>query len=466
MTLSKVEAELSKRSLAYFVKKAWPILEPTTTYVPGFHIDAICSALEAVTRGEIRNLVINMPPRHMKSLLVSVFWPVWVWLNKPSARWLFSSYAADLSIRDSVKCRRLITHPWFMARFSDCFKLTGDQNQKEKFENDKTGYRIATSVGGRGTGEGGDFIVVDDPHKVGEAESKPVREGVLAWWDEEMSSRGNDPKTVAKVIVMQRVHQADLTGHVLFQGGYDHLCLPAEYDGPRSFLSTGWTDPRKSFGELLWPDRFGYSELKEAKLRLGSRGAAGQLQQRPAAEEGDIIKRAWIQRYQEPPERYEEHLISVDATFTGKSTSDFVAIQVWSRYGARKWLRHRVKKQLGITETIRALLEVTELFPEATLKLIENKANGPALEDLLKLKVSGLVLWEPEGDKVARMNAVAPQFEAGNVFIPADPSYDEYIDELCTFPNAANDDESDATSMALLRLEESVSRGAGVIRVI
>ena len=460
-----LERHICSQYLSEFAKRTWQILEPSSAYIHGWHIDAICDHLEAVSRGEIRNLIINMPPRHMKSLLVSVFWPVWTWLTNPSARWLFSSYASDLSIRDSVKCRRLIQHPWFQERFEDRFQLTGDQNQKEKFENDRTGYRIATSVGGRGTGEGGDYVVVDDPHKVGEAESKTVRESVLEWWDNEMSTRGNNPKTVSKVIVMQRLHQADLTGHVLAQGGYEHLCLPAEFDGRVTKTTIGWSDPRTQNGALLWPERFGQEEIKEAKLRLGSRGAAGQLQQRPSAEDGDIIKRSWIQRMI-APDKLEEQIISLDATFTGKSTSDFVAIQVWGRFGARKYLQKRVKEQLGITDTIHKLIELSEQFPRATLKLIENKANGPAIEDLLKLKVSGIVLWEPVGDKVARLNAVAPQFEAGNVFIPPDPEYDEFIDEITTFPNSVHDDETDACSMALLRLEENVSRGVGVIRIV
>src|SRR5215467_3795292 len=153
---NEIETEMAARSLREFVRQAWPIVEPSTPFVPGWHIDAIVEHLEAVTRGQIRNLLINVPPRHMKSLLVSVFWSAWEWIRWPERRWLFSSYAAQLSIRDSVKCRRLIESPWYQARWADRFALTSDQNTKGRFDNNRTGYRLTTCVGGAVTGEGGD----------------------------------------------------------------------------------------------------------------------------------------------------------------------------------------------------------------------------------------------------------------------------------------------------------------------
>ena len=154
-----------------------------------------------------------------------------------------------------------------------------DQNQKARFENSHTGYRVSTSVGGSATGEGGDFIVCDDPHKVGDVPSERIREQVVNWWNEEMSTRGNDPKKVSKVIVAQRVHENDLCGYVLQQGGYELLCLAAEFDGHRSETSLGWRDPRDREGDLLWGERFGQEELDELKKRLGAYAAAAQLQQ-------------------------------------------------------------------------------------------------------------------------------------------------------------------------------------------
>src|SRR6202171_4519631 len=156
---NEIDRELAERNLRDFVRLAWPVVEPRPPFVDGWHIDAITDHLQAIARGEIRNLLINVPPRHMKSLLVSVFWPCWEWVRYPQRRWLFSSYGASLSIRDSVKCRRLIESPWYQTNWGHRFSLTGDQNAKARFDNDRTGYRLSTSVGGAATGEGGDRLV-------------------------------------------------------------------------------------------------------------------------------------------------------------------------------------------------------------------------------------------------------------------------------------------------------------------
>src|SRR2546421_5932599 len=186
--IPEIDKELATRSLREFIRQAWPILQPVTPFVPGWHIDALCEHLEAITYGHIRNLLINIPPRHMKSLTVSVFWPCWEWIRWPERRWLFASYAERLSIRDSVRRRRLILSPWYQSFFGDRFQLTGDQNEKHRFDNDHSGSRIATSVGGSNTGEGGDRVVCDDPHNIEEAQSEPMRQRACDWWDTVMST--------------------------------------------------------------------------------------------------------------------------------------------------------------------------------------------------------------------------------------------------------------------------------------
>jgi len=280
-------------SLRLYIEQAWSVLEPTTPFISGWHLDAICDHLEAVFKGDIRNIIINIPPRHMKSLAVSVFFPTWVWINDPSSRWLFSSYAQDLSTRDSLKCRRLIQSLWYQARWSDRYTITTDQNQKTRFENDKTGYRLSTSVDGVATGEGGDYIVVDDPHNVKQAESEIKRNGVLMWWDEVMSTRLNNPNTGRKIIVMQRLHENDLTGHILAKElGYVHLMLPAEYEKDRKcFTNIGFEDPREDEYEPLWEGLYGREALDTLKKDLVSEYAiAGQLQQRPAPRGGGMFQ--------------------------------------------------------------------------------------------------------------------------------------------------------------------------------
>lgn len=226
----KDAAKKSETSLREFIKEAWHVVEPATPFVNGWHLDAIADHLEAVTNGHIRNLIINIPPRCMKSLSCCVFWPAWEWIRFPEQRWLFASYASDLSIRDSVKCRRVVQSPWYQRHWGDVYQLSGDQNAKQRFETTRGGARLSTSVGGVLTGEGGSRLVVDDPHHALDVHSDTMRQSAIDWWDQVMSTRGNNPKTVSKLVVMQRLHTDDLTGHLLERGGYEHLCLPMEYE--------------------------------------------------------------------------------------------------------------------------------------------------------------------------------------------------------------------------------------------
>jgi predicted phage terminase large subunit-like protein len=457
------EAEVS---LHAFVRQAWHVLEPSTPFVDGPHIRAICLHLEAVTRGEIRRLVINMPPRHMKSLLVSVLWPVWVWIRNPSFRWLFGSYALSLSIRDSLKARRLIESPWFRRRWGHGFELTSDQNVKARYENNKTGYRIATSVGAGTTGEGGDGLVIDDAHNIVDVDSAAVRERAAVWNDEAWSTRGNNPATAAFVYVGQRSNEDDLYGHVLAKGGdIVHLCLPAEYEVPRvkadsgDFVEApkpvnaiGWSDWRAAEGELLWPQRFDAAALAALKLTLGTYGTAGQLQQRPTPRGGTIIQRAWLKYYDELPHDVRDWMQSWDCAFKDEQDSDFVCGGTWCRRGAQIFLVHRVKERLDITGTVDAVRAMTAAYPKAVLKLVEDKANGSAVIQTLKREIAGLVPTNPEASKIARLNACSPTFEAGNVYLPRRaPWLEDYIGELTGFPRAAHDDQVDMTSQAINR---------------
>lgn len=457
-TLTQVRKELAERRLKHYVEQAWHVVEPSTPYVTGWHIDAICEYLEAASRQEIKNLLINIPPRHMKSLTVSVFWPTWLWIDKPHTRFLYSAYAEVLSVRDAVKSRRIIQSQWYQENWNARYTLSGDQNVKSRYENDKTGYRISTSVGGAATGDGGDIIVVDDPHNVNDATSQRKREAVLVWWDEVMSTRLNDPQTGVKVIVMQRVHERDLSGHVLAQGGYEHLCLPTEYE-PKVQIESCicWKDPRTEPGELLWPERFGPEEVTDAKIRLGSYGYAAQHQQSPSPREGGMLKRGWWQYYKAMPSTFDEIIQSWDMSFKDSVGSSYVSGQVWGRIGADKYLLDQARDRMDFPATLVAVKGLSAKWPDARLKLVEDKANGPAVIDVLKREVSGLVPVTPQGSKEARVSAISPDIEAGNVYLP-DPSIapwiHDFIEECAVFPNGAHDDQVDAMSQALIRLTQ------------
>jgi phage terminase large subunit-like protein len=327
------ECELIEKSLGEFVRGSWHVLEPANPYVEGWHLGCIYEHLEAISRREIRNLVINIPPRHQKSLATCVFWFCWRWIVNPESRWMFASYADSLALRDSVKCKDVINSDWYQLRWGNRFLLRKGEGAQSKFSNDRKGYRLSTSVGGRGIGEGADVIVVDDPHKAHDVFSETMRTKVLRWWSETMSTRGNDPATVCKVITMQRLHERDLAGHVIAENlGYEHLVLPARYEPKRYFFTRfdvveaverGEATTRDAIvmtvlqrmrpdlrdgpggsgrtedSQPLWPERYGDAELKILERELDAYGTAGQLQQRPAPAEGDVFKRTFFRSFRE-----------------------------------------------------------------------------------------------------------------------------------------------------------------------
>jgi len=452
----EIDAEIAKRSLRDYLEWIWPIVEPSTPFVPGWHLDAICDHLEAVTRREIRHLLITVPPRHSKSLCCSVAWPTWAWTRDPALRFLFASYAADLSMEHAVLSRRIIESPRYRAAFAPEVTLTTDQNIKTYYENTARGYRISTSVGGSATGRGGDFIVIDDPHNLKEIHSETIRSEVLRWHDQVWSSRLNDPERGARVVIMQRGHEKDLAAHLLERGGYVHLKLPSEYE-PTTWVSpTGWRDPRTEVGELLCPQRVGPNAIAEAKRDLGSYGYASQHQQRPAPLEGGLIKRHWWRYYATLPTQFDEVLQSWDMTFKATVDTDYVAGHVWGRIGADCYLLDRVHDRLTFSQTIAAVRTLSEKWPQAMAKLVEDAANGPAVIDVLSREIPGLIAVKPDGSKVARMTAVSPMIEAGNVYLPSPeiaPWVSEVIEEAAVFPNGAHDDDCDAMSQALRRLQ-------------
>ena len=448
----RVKAERARRRLVEFVRQAWHVVEPRSrAFVPGWHIDALAEHLEAVGRGEIAKLLINIPPRHMKSLAVAVFWPAWTWIDRPWTRWLFASYAQGLSTRDSVKCRRLLDSPWYQANWGSSFRLASDQNQKARFENNRTGYRLATSVGGVTTGEGGDFIVVDDPHNMREALSKARREAALVWWDEAMSTRLNDPERGGMVIVMQRLHEGDLSGHVLEQGGWEHLCLPAEYEVERkSATSIGFRDPRQGDGELLWPERLGARVLADWKRRLGSAASASQLQQRPAPREGGMIKLAWLKRYRTPPAEPLRVIQSWDTANKPGELNDYSVCGTWAETDRGYYLLDVFRARLGHPDLLRTAKNLAKKWAPAAL-LIEDAASGQSLVQHLALETKHPVIpVRPRGDKVMRMERVTPLIEAGLVYLPEAADWlPAYEDELRHFPNSNKKDQADMTSQFL-----------------
>jgi predicted phage terminase large subunit-like protein len=431
----------------------------------------MCEHLEAVTLGQIRDLLINVPPGMMKSLGACVFWPAWEWITRPERRWLFSAYASALALRDAVKCRALIGSPWYQEAFvRGAWALSDDQNAKSNFANSRTGFRMTTSPSAGTTGHRGDVIVVDDPIDAKAANSKVERDTVLFWWDHAMSNRLNDPQTGARVIIMQRLHDDDLSGHLLRKGGWTHLRLPMEFEPKARCMveATGWQDPRTKEGELLFPERFPRHVVDEEK-KGGSARFAGQYQQRPMPAEGGLFKRSWWRfwrhAHEDPipaledrtvvlPDAFDAITLSWDCAFKKTNDSDRVAGGAWGELGANKYLLDLFWDRAAFTGTVREVRAQAERFPTYREILVEDKANGPAVIDVLHNEVARIIPVDPEGGKEARAAATSPEVEAGNVFLPLHAKWrDDYIEEHAGFPKASNDDAVDQQSQFLLRVK-------------
>jgi predicted phage terminase large subunit-like protein len=482
------EEQLRRRaeaSLYEFVKQVWHVVEPGVPFVPSWHIEAICEHLEAISYGDIKRLLINIPPRHSKSTIVSVIWPMWEWIADPRQKFLCASYSGTLSTRDNLKARRLIQSPWYQKRWGHLFAFAGDQNAKQRFENDKTGYRIATSVGGTATGEGGSRLILDDPHGAQDAQSDAIRETALSWFDAVWSTRLNNPKTDAMVVVMQRLHEKDISGHILEDiGGWEHICIPAEWDGEHRTTSLGYYDPRKVKGELICPERFGQKEITNLKQLLGEYGASGQLQQNPVPSGGGILKTDCFKMWPavRPLPQFEFIIQSYDTAFTEKTSGDPTGFECWGVFTFEKkrqvMLLDAWDEHLGYPELrARVVKEWTAEYggnPKGQYAgyptrprrpdriLVEAKASGQSLlQDLRLAKVPAIGYNPGNADKVARAHQAAPTLELGILWIPeSKKNPGQFIDwakpvikQLAKFPVGAHDEYVDTFSQVIIFLK-------------
>lgn len=459
-----VRAEKAKRSLLEFFKTyAWPVLQPGTAYVDNWHVHAICEHLEAVTRGDIKRLLINMPFRMLKSTIISQTWPAWEWIVKPHVQYLTASYAKDVATRDAVDSRRIIESAAYQAAWGTEFRMTSDQNVKTRYENDKKGSRVVTSTDAAGTGFGGNRILIDDPVSAKEAESDTARAMSIEWWKGTASTRLNNPQDDAIVVVHQRLHQEDLTGYILAnETGWEHLVLPMRYDPAlRKTTSLGYQDPRTKEGELLSPGRLPEATVAEMEARLGRYHTDAQLQQNPSSREGSIFKRTdWLYYHVQPEfmaRDMDEIVWSWDCTFKDSVGSDFVSGLCVGRRGANKYLLARVNDRMSFSATKTAVVNnhARAAFKTRTIAvLVEDKANGPAVLDALEADVPGLIAITPQGGKIVRANAVQPQHEAGNFYLPS-PTMEgfewvhDWVELFAKFPGVPHDDDVDAWTQAV-----------------
>jgi predicted phage terminase large subunit-like protein len=505
--LDKAEAA---ESLVAFIRMAWSIVEPGQPYTHGWHIDAICDHLEAITDGHeladgtlYNRLLVNVPPGTMKSLITNVFWPAWEWgpCNMPHLRYVCAAHKVEnLSARDSRRMRQLITSEWYQARWGDLVKLAKDQNEKLNFVNSVGGFRIATAITSL-TGIRGDRVIIDDPHSVDSAASETQRQTEVTTFLEAIPTRLNDPIRSSIVIIMQRLHEEDVSGVILDkQLGYDHLMLPMEFDPSRAFpTKLGFVDPRSEAGELLFPERFPAEVVTRDKRVMGPYATAGQFQQEPTPRGGGVIKREWWRLYEAsvfPPMEYV--VAALDTAYTIKAENDFSALTVWGLFSGAQAQRidayatrggqrrdtqdamnmfdeaaqvlHRGPQgprgdqpRLMLMDGWQERLELHDLVEKVAkscrrlkvdLLLIENKAAGHSVAQEIRRLYShedwGVQMYDPKTlDKLARLYSIQHLFAEGIIYAPDRAFADMVIQQVSVFPKGKNDDIVDTVSMAV-----------------
>lgn len=472
-----------EKSLVHFIKSGWQAFKPESEYVSNWHIEAVCEKLEAVSRGEIYRLQIWVPPGTSKTATVSVFWPAWEWTTNPWLRYWGASYETRFAARVAAMSRDLMLSEWYRERWGEFFRFTRDA--EGYFANNKGGTRLATAPESTGTGEHGHRILIDDPINANatNANSKIELYDANRWYDTTVVSRGIDIGfRHARVLIMQRLHEEDLAEHLIKLEGWDReggdwhvLCLPERYEPSHPFV---WPDdPRKKEGELLWPAQRDEKASNALAKSLGPHRAAGQLQQRPAAKEGDILKRAWW-RFYDPRIKEKEDwsqlpnfsmiVMSIDCPLKDKQTNDNIAIQTWGIHGTHRYLLDLRLDKMSYSSAKRAVKEMAQwarrTWPRAQHKvLIENTGYGTDLILDLKDEFTGLTKINPQqdGDKVVRADRASDALESGHCFLPGygppwkPPVYEEtktppavsaFVHNCSLFPNGAHDDDVDAWS--------------------
>jgi len=491
----------AEERLLNFIKLGWSVLEPGRKFVTGWHIEAVCEHLEAITHGEIKRLVINVPPGCMKSLTTNVFWPAWEWgpRDMPTTRYVSASYSQDLTTRDNKRCRNLMNSDIYQEHWGHIFGFAGDQNAKTRYDNSKTGFKIATSVNGMGTGERGDRFIIDDPNNIKDVESEVTRESTNQWFTEVVPTRLNEPAKSAILVIMQRTHYADVSGLILArQLGYDHLNLPMEYErGRKCFIRvpmnymgpiekqktqtvgyskslTSWIpagemnpdevehdtrfeemypgDPREKEGELMWPEHMPEETIEGNKEVLGSYAYNGQFQQRPVPRGGGLFNKADFNVIETCPSggrvvrgwdiaatQSESAAWTAGLKMRLMPNNDIIIEHVTRFRENPSSVERRIKNVI-----MQDGLLVRQSFPQ------DPAAAGKIVVTSWSKSFAGYdVHFSLEsGDKEFRAIPISAQVEAGNVYIVRGPWNYDFLEEVSTFPRGLSKDQVDAMSRA------------------
>ena len=439
-----------RRDLFSFIQKVFGTLTPAKTFVPGWYVEAVAHELERVRRGEVRRLIINMPPRSLKSIAASVAFPGFVLGHDPSQRIICVSYSSDLSHKMSNDFRAVLGSPWYRTAFP--MTRIGGKDSQGEIELTRRGSRLATAVEGTLTGRGGDIIIIDDPLKGSDALSAARRDAVNQWYVNTLLSRLDDKQTGAIIIVMQRLHVEDLTGFVL--GGPENwmvLSLPAIAESDETILLPGGRSHSRRTGDVLCPDREDLDALNSMKMQIGGELFSAQYQQAPVPPGGAMIKRAWVKRYETLPafDQAPMTIQSWDTAAKGGPENDWSVCTTWKRDGTLYYLVNVWRERVDYpTLKAQVVCQAQQWRPDQVL--VEEAGTAIALLEELRGTVSGLTAVRPDRDKITRMSIASAKFQAEQVLFPTRaPWLADLEAELFAFPGGRHDDQVDSISQAV-----------------
>lgn len=444
--------ELLTEDFSCFVRWCFQELCPGQDYYHGWHLDALHWRLAQAGKGHIRRLIVNQPPRSLKSVSASVALPAWLHGLDPKRRIVCVSYSDELARKNARDYRSIVQSAWYRREFPQ-MRISKSKNTETEVVTTQHGFRLATSISGTLTGRGGDIIIIDDPIKPAEAMSDAERRRVNEWYDTTLLSRLDDPRTGVILLVMQRLHEDDLTGHLLRKGGFEHLRLPAIADQDLEIPVGPDSVHLFRVGEALHPERADLVELEKTRKAMGSLVFSAQFLQAPIPIEGNLVQRAWLRHYAQPRSRdsFIKIVQSWDAASKTSSEADWSVCTTWGTTQNEAWLLDRIRGRWEYPELLRQCRAQADIHrPHAIL--IEDSSNGAALiQTLFQETALPVIAVKPKLDKETRVTQISHLFESGRVHFPESASWlAEFEEELLGFPNARYNDQVDSVVQFLL----------------
>jgi predicted phage terminase large subunit-like protein len=461
LMISEFATKLIPNCFKSFLIKVFQTLNPSQKFEDNWHLDLMIEYLKSVENSETKRLIINVPPRSLKSTLISVAWPAWLLGNDPSKKIIVASYSQNLSLKHSVDCRSIINSEWYKTLFPKMHLMKG-ANVKHKFLTHQHGFRFATSILGTLTGEGADIIIVDDPHTPMQAASNTERKRAIDWYDHTLCTRLNNKKKGAIVLVMQRLHQDDLTGHLLDKKIWTHLKIPSQANNDITYQ----INDKKVFfkkGSFLHPLRENTREIENAKLELGSFAFNAQYMQDPIADDSALVKASWVKRYNKLPTEYDSCIQSWDCAVKIKAANDFSVCTTWYKFNNQYYLVDVFREKLKFLNLKSSVMRLAELHLVDTI-LIEDKSSGQSLIQELETNTSlPIIPISPHKDKETRFISILSIFESGKIILPKNaPWLADFEAELFAFPNSKHDDQIDSMTQFLKWSKEGIKNIAKV----